>query len=298
MDLGVLTIETEYSDADFKIEWSGVREIYSSTVFLVSLDNGERVTSTIRSSDELQVVLVEESGNETRVPIASIVYLKQVQGEFLSRIKANVDVGYSLTKAQGQEQITVNTRLGYVAERWWLDAYYNDLFSSQDSVSDIRRTDVGTGARYLLPADWYVSVDATWLSNTEQALLLRTTLKAGAGNYIVHSNRAHLGFGAGLSTNFEEFSNSEPSRRSIEGYFGVEVNLFDFGDLTFYTSAYAYPNITDTGRWRSDVRADIKYKLPLDFYVRAGVTANYDNRPAVVGSELDYVFTTGFGWKW
>jgi hypothetical protein len=33
MDKGVLTIETDYSDSDFKIEWEGIEEIYSKTNF-------------------------------------------------------------------------------------------------------------------------------------------------------------------------------------------------------------------------------------------------------------------------
>jgi hypothetical protein len=37
MDKGVLTIETDYSDSDFKIEWEGIKEIYSKTKFLITL---------------------------------------------------------------------------------------------------------------------------------------------------------------------------------------------------------------------------------------------------------------------
>ena len=33
MDRGIITIETDYSDADFKIEWSGIKEIYTETYF-------------------------------------------------------------------------------------------------------------------------------------------------------------------------------------------------------------------------------------------------------------------------
>ena len=56
--------------------------------------------------------------------------------------------------------------------------------------------------------------------------------------------------------------------------------------------------MTAPGRLRADGRSDAKYDLPFDLYVRAGLTVNYDNRPVVVGNELDYVFTKGFGWSW
>ena len=41
----------------------------------------------------------------------------------------------------------------------------------------------------------------------------------------------------------------------------------------------------------------LKYDLPLDFYVKGTLNLNYDNQPAVKGNDLDYVFTTGFGWE-
>ena len=76
------------------------------------------------------------------------------------------------------------------------------------------------------------------------------------------------------------------------------MNFFKFGDLDLLLNVYAYPSLTERGRWRSDGRFDVKYDLPLDFYIRAGVTVNYDNQPAIVGREIDYVLTTGLGWEW
>ena len=43
---------------------------------------------------------------------------------------------------------------------------------------------------------------------------------------------------------------------------------------------------------------DVKYDLPLDFYVKGGFTLNYDNQPTVGAGEVDYVLNTGFGWEW
>ena len=37
MDRGVLTIETDYSKSDFTVEWTGVKEIFTKTQFLITL---------------------------------------------------------------------------------------------------------------------------------------------------------------------------------------------------------------------------------------------------------------------
>ena len=298
MDMGVLQIETPYSDSDFKIEWDGVKEIYSQSVMLIELEHGGRHTGTLTFSDSGKIWIKEDNGALYTVDRSEIISLMELESGFLSRLKANIDVGYSLTKAKTQQQLTVNSRVAYLAENWKADIYFNDLASSQDSTESIRRTDYGLGYRYLLPLDWYASADLTFLSNTEQSIKRRTNIKLGGGNYFFRTNKALWGFGGGVSANLEQFTNDSADRQSLELFFGTDINLFDVGDLNFLTSAYAYPSMTDGGRWRSDVRLDVKYDLPLDFYIRAGVTVNYDNRPAEAGSELDYVFTTGFGWEW
>ena len=84
----------------------------------------------------------------------------------------------------------------------------------------------------------------------------------------------------------------------MEGFFGTELNLYDIGDLSLVTKVIAYPSFTESGRWRTDFNFDAKYDLPLDFYIKAGLTLNYDNRPVEGASETDYVFQTGFGWEW
>lgn len=298
MDLGVLQIETSYSDSDFKIEWSGVRKIFTKTLFLVTLEDGQRYTASLSSVDENVINLTDASGLLASTPRMEIVYLKEVEQGFLSRLYANIDIGYSLTKAKTQEQLTINTRAGYLADVFTLDAYFNDLFSSQDSVQPIRRIDYGAGVRYLLPADWFVSLNTGFLSNTEQALRLRANVNLGVGNYLIHTNRVSWSIGGGTAGNFEDFTNDTESRNSLEAFLGTEANFFNFGDLKLFLNVVAYRSLTETGRWRSDARADVKYDLPLDFYIRAGVTLNYDNQPAISGRELDYVFTTGFGWEW
>ena len=59
-----------------------------------------------------------------------------------------------------------------------------------------------------------------------------------------------------------------------------------------------YPGITEKGRWRSDFDLDIKFELPLEFYVKVGGTVNFDNRPAEGARKLDYIIKSGLGWEW
>lgn len=298
MDRGVLTIETKYSKNDFTIEWDGIKEIYSEASFLITLKDGERINGKLRATDGgKKIIIIDDEGKQTATTLEDIVYLKGLKSNFWSRAYATIDLGLSVTKANNLKQYNMRSTVGYVADKWITDIYYDDLRSRQDSVAETKRTESGASFTYFLPNDWYTTGALTTLSNTEQALKMRFTAKAGAGKYIVHTNRSYFGVGAGLSLNNETFTNETPKRTSLEGYIGTEVNLFDIGDFSLLSNLYVYPSFTESGRWRSDFRLDTKYDLPLDFYVKFGITVNYDNRPAEVGKETDYVYNFSIGWE-
>jgi len=305
MDKGVVQIETPYSDSDFKIEWEGIDEIYAKDYYLITIADGTRYNGRFEKTKE-KTIITESSGEIHEVKLEDIVYLNSMDKGFISRLYASIDVGFSLAKANNQMQFTSNSKIGYLADLWSLDVYYNSLFSQQDDAQNIKRTDYGIKYRYFLPKDWYLNAELAFLSNTEQFLDLRTNGKLGAGNFLIHTNRAYWGVGGGVSYNNETYNfkahdatDSTFTNNSLEGYFGSELNLYDIGDLNLFTSATAYPSFTEAGRWRVDFKFDAKYDdlFIEDFYIRAGVTVNYDNQPPVAGKEVDYVFTTGFGWE-
>jgi hypothetical protein len=298
LNRGVLTIETDYSDDDFKIEWKGVREIYSESRLVSTLTNGRRYSGAIGTIGDDTLKIMDKDDGEIVFAKQDLVFLKTLDETFASRLYANIDFGLSLTKANNLRQVSMRSKVGYLAESWQADASYNNLYSVQDESEPIRRLDGGLTYRYYLPADWYLPVDLTFLSNTEQLLDIRMNGKAGIGRYFLRTNNYFLGFAVGASYVSEYFSSEEPDKSSFEGYLGSELNLYDIGDLSLLTRAVVYRGITESGRWRSDVVFDAKYDLPLDFYIRLGITLNYDNQPAENAPDSDYVLSSGFGWEW
>src|SRR6186713_3122852 len=254
MDKGVLTIETDYSKKDFTVEWDGIKEIFSKSHFLVTLKNGQRINGTVESAEAGKKIIINgDDGSKTETTLEEMVYLKGLKSDFWSRAYASIDLGLSFTKANNLRQYNVRSKLGYLADKWQADIFYDDTRSSQDSVAETKRTEGGLAAKYFLQKDWYLASSLNFLSNTEQAIKLRTTGKVGGGRYLVHTNKQYWGLGAGLSFNNESFTNNTESRSSLEGYFGSELNLFDIGDLSLLNSIFVYPSLTESGRWRTDV---------------------------------------------
>lgn len=297
MERAVLQIETDYSDKDFEIDWDEVTEIHTNSFFLINLSDGSRLNGTLRTdkTDSTKVYILTSS--ETReTSISNIVYIKSVKTDFFSRLSASVGIGLSIAKANNLRQVNARTALGYTANTWNCNAQYNTIFSAQDSVETTRRTDASVGAQWFLPRDWFISGSSTFLQNTEQKLKLRSTPQAGIGNYIVRNNDLIISLLGGLAYNIEKYETPEDDRSSLEGVIKGEANLFNTGDLTLNCTATAYPSITESGRFRSDISLDLKYEFPYDIYIKFGFTYNYDNKPIEGASESDYVFQWTIGW--
>ncbi len=298
LEKGVMSIETDYSKNDFTIKWNEITEIYSDRHFLITLKDGTRINGSLKTDPAgNSVVILTVDSQHVTTTLNEVVYLKGLKSDFWSRANASIDLGVSITRANNLRQYTVRSNLGYMADKWEAALFYNDLRSRQDSVEATRRTEWGPSFKYFMQNDWFAAASLNFLSNTEQALDLRTTGKLGVGKYFIHTNQVYIGAGAGVAYNGEIFTNETASRSSAELYFGGEANLFDLKDFSLLTTAYAYPSLTESGRWRADFSLDAKYDLPLNFYVKAGGTLNYDNQPAVAGKETDYVVSFSFGWE-
>jgi hypothetical protein len=299
MSRGIISIETDFSDSDFMIEWEKVVEIHSKQEYIISLDNGEREKSTINTdpSDKSKLFL-SWSGNGLQVVNENVVYIKPVEDKFIDRLNASIDLGFSLTKANNLKQFTLRSYIGYMTDTWSADGSLDAVRSSQDSIANTERTDASIGINYFIGKNWFTMLTAKFLQNDEQKLELRATPKAGIGNYVIQTNYLYLGIYGGIAWNNETYTDPTiPSRSDAEANAGVEFNMFDMGDLGLLTTLSVYKSIKEGNRTRADFKFDIKYDLPLDFYIKLGYTLNYDSQPVEGASNNDYVFQTTFGWE-
>ncbi len=141
-------------------------------------------------------------------------------------------------------------------------------------------------------------INVNLLQNDEQKLKLRSTPKVGIGNYIIQTNAIYWGVYAGGAWNSEQYTDPTiANRKSVEANLGTELSLYDMGDISLLTNLSAYKSLTQGDRFRADFKFDIKYDLPLDFYIKLGYTHNFDSQPVEGASRNDYVFQTTFGWE-
>ncbi len=304
MTRGVITIETDYSDSDFKIEWEKVTEVRTDQLYTVALRNRTILTrARIQTIEPGRLRILSEDEGVQEVAVTDIVNLRQLDSSFWSKLSANVDIGYSVTKQNNLQQYNANAGIGYKTDRWILNSTYSQVRSEQDDVAPTDRMDASIRGDYQFRNSFFTGAAVNFLSNNEQLLNLRTTAQAGGGYYFVRSVAMYWNGFAGVAYNNEDYDMSPENpdmnndRTSYEGVLGTELNMYDIGDLNFFMNVYWYPSFTEENRHRADFKMNVKYDLPLDFYISGGVTVNYDNEPVQGAADTDYVIQTGFGWE-
>lgn len=298
LDKSILIIETDYSDKDFTIEWKEVAEVNSDRNYNIFLSSRERIFGTIKFSERQGYAIVSGEGFSAReVELGNIVIANPVKDAFKDRFKASISAGLTLTKANNAKQFSLRTTSAYIAKNWQLSGNYNQVINIQDDAISVRRTDASLNFNYLFYKNWFGAVHTDFLSNTEQEIALRSTQTLAVGNLLIRSNQLYVSGSGGITFNRENYSNETSILYTKEGFFGVEFNAYDIGDLSFLTKLNYYKSFTETNRNRVNLSVDAKYKFPYDLFIKVGYTLNFDSKPPNNGSRDDYVFQTTFGWE-
>jgi len=272
LNKGVIQIETDYSDSDFKIEWDQVSEIYSPRTYQITLSDGTRLKMPINSTlNNPKRIIIGGDTTSMIIDLMDLVYINPIEKNFISRLSAAVSIGYNFTASNNLSQFSSRISLGFLADYWSLDGSLDIVKSTQDDAENVSRTDGLITFRYFLENDWYLMAQSDFLSNDEQKLKLRAAFSTGIGKLLVHSNKMILGFSGGGVWNNEVFTDETvEDKRSVEAFLGSQLDIFDIGDLNLFTSLTVYPGITESGRIRADFKFDLKYDLFLDFYINVG----------------------------
>ncbi|RLD45703.1 MAG: hypothetical protein DRI86_05195 [Bacteroidetes bacterium] len=295
---GVVTIETDYSDSDFEIEWLKVFEISTDRVYRCIISNGERYYGSISGGKKNGITITDKLRGTIIVKLEDIVYFEHIdEGGFIDVLTINLDFGYSYTKTSNLNQLNGSMQAIYNTNVWGFNINANTVQSSQTDVTPTKRITANAGVKLFLKRSIYGGLDAEYFSNNEQNLDLRSNYKIVIGNYFLRTNRQYLNSNIGLSYTFENYADTLEDRQGIEGNFTVEYNIFNMNDLDFYTSITLYPSLSELGRLRTVIKSNIKYDLPRDFYIKLGLDYNYDTKPVEGAIPDDFVFTAGIGWE-
>ena len=295
MSFGLLKVDANSGDSDFIIKWEDVSKIKSKNQFRIYDTKGEFYIGYISQGAE-KTTLFSRS-DTVDMKYADIVGIDRVEKKFSDKFKLGVNLGYSYTKANRTEQITLRSFTGYKEDVWSLNADFNAYLSTIDTLQSARR-DATVSYRYFFKNNWFATSSLDFLNSDEQKLQLRTTGLLGLGSNILSRQNSNLLLVVGAAFN-EEVYNEEvgESNLSYEGFLSVEYDLFGSGDISIRTNGIVFPSFTEKNRYRLQYKLDFQWELPRDFNLVLGYNINYDNKPPEGTSDTDYVVSLTFGWE-
>lgn len=297
LNKGVLVLETDYSDSDFNIDYDEVQGLNLTNTFVIDLTSGKHLVGSIASLSDGNFLIQTKTGERIQVSPKKIVNINSIDDNFFSRFSGNLDLGYTITKAQNNRQFTFSGKINYKSDLWVIDTQYNILDSNQDNAASIKREEFSLTSKRFLYNQWYAYANYSYLLSTEQGIASRQNPNFGSGKFLIVSNKLFLVCALGVSYNIEQYFDQSFDKESTELLGLVQFEMFNFKDFDLSTELTFFPSLSEKKRFRTDYNFTLKYDLPLDFYVKGTLNLNYDNQPAVKGNDLDYVFSTGFGWE-
>ena len=299
MDKGVLFLDADYGDSEFKINWDEVKSLRTNRSFLILLSNGNRIHfDSIHYEKVDHSFILKNEHNYILGDSIEIVFLRPVEEKFVSRFDATISAGYNYTKSTSLKQLSISATSTYNSKYWSGESEFSYVLNSQHQVDDTHRIDLDTKFSYHLDKNYFLFYGLKFLSVSEMNLNLRITNKVGIGRYFIRNNSMYFAGGLGVVWNNENYNLEEKfSRNSGEFLANVELNYFNIDNLTLLARLNSYPSFTEKSRFRLDLNLDAKYDLPLDFFIKLSYKYNYDSKPLETTLKDDYILQTSIGWE-
>jgi len=298
---GVSRGTLDYSTDDagrISIEWDKVIRLASRDFFEVELKSGRKLFGSLPDAGK-DGDLAISGASVNMVSIDEVVGMTPIKGGFWRRLRGNLDVGLTYAKARHNLQLTSSGELRYRGTSIETDLNFNTYLQGQDNATSVTRNSVGAGVQWFVAPRWSVGALGQVQQNDELNLALRTTLGAVAMRTLVQNNHMEFRVPAGLVLNRERFYGSDSITVSVEALLGAQLLAFRFDSpkLDFSGSAYGYPSLTESGRFRVQLDSKVKYEVLKDFYLGFQLTDSYDSKPPQEGASKND-FTTAFSVGW
>ena len=297
---GYLKYKT-YGVSTVNVKFDKISTFYSKKSFDILYKDGRRRFGSFDTSHMAQFVNIVITNDTLLTPLIEIVEITPVRKSFWRRLSGNVDLGSSYTKATELGQLTFNSAVKYTQRNYFTNLVMNSLNSIQSNLDSTRvRTNSISGTYYhRIKKDWFGIGVLSAEQNSQLGLDLRLQGGLGAGNELIHTNRNNLLTSIGVVINREWSATEDGSRLNVDGFFGLNYRLFRFNEpeINITSNFTTYPSFTVAKRWRIDYDINMKVKIITDMYLSVSFVTSYDsNPPSTTSANLDYSFSTSFGY--
>ncbi|HVS23778.1 MAG TPA: DUF481 domain-containing protein [Gammaproteobacteria bacterium] len=299
LDRGKISLDTDATGV-IKIEWDDIEQIYSSTTFEVALDNGERLYGSLAETTRHNEIRLQTEATALDLPIATVVRMTPIKSTIIDRMSMNVDVGYSIAKANKLEQSNLSYDFAYREEKRQITFGLDSSTSNSESdPSSTRMFTNLTYRRFLQARSWDPFGIAQFERNDELGIDRRESVGGGMSRWIRDTSQNRITFNGGLIRSLEDDHLSTETKSDTEALVAMDFEWFryDTPQLDVSTKFSVYNRLSGTREPRGNLDVNFKWEIFKDFYWSFSFYYTFDKQTETGEPTDDYGSFVSLGWK-
>jgi Protein of unknown function, DUF481 len=296
LDRGRLEVSTDHLGT-VNIEWDKVASVTSTRLFRVETTDGLRLLGSLATPAIGQLDVIQEAEKVTTNAL-DVVFIAPIERRFWRQLDGAFNLGMSYTQSSGVAQLNFSANATHRRASSQLAASASSYLTGDDDGDDTSRHELDLGGvRYFRQRSLWL-LQGGFMRNQELGYKLRSTISGGLGQFLVHSNRAIVVLGGGLSTS-REVPVDGNSTQEFEALIGARQSYFtyDTPKTNISTNVALYPSLSQTGRVRIELNGQVNREIVKDFTVGFTIYDSFDNRPPSEGARKNDVgLSLTIGW--
>ena len=221
--------------------------------------------------------------------------LDEVSDGFWDSLGLYTDLGMNLVRGNNQvTQVSFGGGASYETRNHELSVDATSIINEQTDSTDTRRATLAANYSYQFATSWLASGLYQFESDEQQGLDGRSLFGAAIGKRVVNQRRHRVDLNAGLVINSEDFELT-PREESLEALLGASYRLRSRVDWD--VSLYMFPNLDDSGRFRSQFDTTLSIDLIADLDFKVTAYDRYDSDPPLGNEKHDTGVTVGLSWS-
>ena len=296
MSRGQLDFKTDDAGRP-SIEWVKVARLTSTHTFEVGLSSGKKYYGTLSSPSDQKIQV--GTGEADVFTVEDIITLVPMDDFFWARVKANLDLGFTLAKSNKALTLSGDGDFAYRGEHFGGAFDFNTYIQNDaNSTAVAQVTSTLTGTYYF--TKWLIQLQFGATHNDELDLQLRLDIALGTAYPVVRNNTMELWLSAALAGVRETYTGGTPNFNLASALGGEwDVYVYDHPKLTASVAAALIPVLTELWRTRGNATIKVKYELFYNFYVGLNFTYTFDTQPPdPTAAHTDYLLSITIGWSY
>ena len=295
------------------IKWEGIARIESDKYIELEMRDGTRVfgqvPSDLNEDDDVISLKTLKTDDPLSMEMTEVIRAEQIRldDSLLDRVDGFVKLGLNYTQASDVLTWNLAAQAKYRTRMHLNVLDFDSTLTRKGEGQDTSRHNL-VGSRYWYKEDrWFLFGSLGAQQNEELGLDLRAYVTAGAGKFLVQSQKTEFYLAPGLSVNKEVETGSDDTNDNLSDA-GLNFEALLTADYTFYrlyspksrikAAATLWQGISDTDRLRGNTNITLRQEFISDLFWDLSIYYDYDSKPLQgAAATEDFGIVTSLGYE-